>query len=145
MHLDNLTYQARLASYGEFDFAVPFDWLMKDPARNRNHLWFYPHGKAKRGSSFGRPLAWKVIARIALRNILRDGIGARPDSYHSLDDLLGAFAAAYPGKPLRADVRRIALDYMRRYLCTDPADLRGLDYVLKSYGIPCRFSDIKFV
>lgn len=95
MNLETIAKIADLDRFGSFDFAVPIDWMMRDPEKHRPHVWYYPHGN-KRHSLYGRPLAWKAMARLALRNMRKDGIP-------NLDKWLDLWAYCHPGKTIDAD------------------------------------------
>ncbi len=125
MDLDKIVKIAALDKFGSYDYAVPFDWLIKDPENRRPHFWFYPVTK-KRGQLFGRPLKWLAVARLALRVIRRQGI---PD----LDEYLRLWAFTHPGKPLDST----GIDALNRYIKTASiVEQFNLEWVLKYYEIP---------
>lgn len=92
MNICKLATLAGLERFGTYDYAVPYQWLMQDPEKNRPHYWWYPR---KPGNLFGRPLAWRAVARMALWKMRRE---TSPD----IMDFLHAWAVAYPGKELDA-------------------------------------------
>jgi len=127
MNLDKLFKLAALDGHGEWDYAVPSDWLMADPEKRRPHVWFYPHHKAgRKPRMFGRPLAWRAVARLALRRMRRAGIP-------QIDDWIRTWTFTFPGRPLDAAGAR-ALE--KAAAAAGLVRAVNLNIVLRHYGLP---------
>ena len=114
MQLDKIFAAADLRRFGEFDYAVPLEWMLRDPDKHRPHVWFYPSTRTpcgngrKPGNLCGRPLHWRAAGRLALVTLRRAGI---PE----LDTWLRIWAFVHPGKGLDASgilaVKRFLADH----------------------------------
>lgn len=128
MNISALAAAADLDHYGSWDYAVPYQWLMEDPEARRENLWFYP-AKGNR-SMFGRPLSWRVLARLALRRMRRTPT-------HDFSTYAQLWAYLHPGKPLDLAGLTIAAAYLATFSDGGIADW-NLDYLLRHFGIPQR-------
>lgn len=130
MNICKLATLADLERFGTYDYAVPFDWLMQDPEKRRPHFWWYPQ---KRRLLFGRPLAWRTVARLALWKMRRE---TAPD----IMDFLNTWAVAYPEKPLDAYGRKLIARYIESENCREDWQLHmllvNLRYCFKGAGVP---------
>ena len=115
----DLAELSALSRFGEFDYAVPIDWVMVDPEARRPHVWFYP--ATDKRHRHGRPLSWKAMARLAIRRMRKTDAGAW--KYASV------WAIAYPGRPLDS----YGLMRCRQWHGTDEMIRRNLELL----GVPC--------
>lgn len=134
MNICKLATLAGLDRFGSYDYAVPIGWLMEDPEKRRPHFWWYSQ---KPGSLFGRPLAWRAVARLALWKMRREFPGA---SFQDISDFLNTWAVAHPEKPLDAFGRKLIARCIEKEVCRDRFDLHlvlvNLRYCFKSASVP---------
>lgn len=126
MNLETICKIANIDRFGAFDYAVPMEWLMRDPERNRPHFWYYPSAKGKPGRSFGRPLKWMAVARLALRVMRQQGI---PE----LDQWLRMWAYVHPAKGLDQD----GIEAVKRFLDNSNDSMRfHIGSIISRFDIP---------
>lgn len=110
--------------FGTFDYATPINWMMEDSENRREFCWWYP-SKRRPGKMCGRPLSYRALARLALREARKQGV---PDMllYAKL------WAYAHPGRPLD----RAGIDSIRKILAEDPHLAGTVGYVLRRLQVP---------
>lgn len=125
MQLDKLCKLAGIDRLGAWDYAVPMHWMMEDPENRRENVWFYPSGK-KPGRTFGRPLKWKTIGRLALRMMRAAGI---PE----LDEWLRVWAFVHPGRTIDRD----GIEAVKRFIENSSDSMRfHIGAIISHYEIP---------
>lgn len=128
----NLDTLGRLANIdhrlGVYDYAVPIDWMMQDPENRRENVWWYPYDRKKPGNLRGRPLAWKALARLALRNMrqMED-----PQLHHWID----CWTYLHPGKPLDAFGLRLLRRWMDEFEIESLAEANA-HIILSHHDLP---------
>jgi hypothetical protein len=121
MNLCELATLSGLERFGSYDYAVPYDWLMKDPEKRRPHFWWYPRtpevlppgyrkSYRKPGSLMGRPLKWAAVARLALRMLRRGNHDSNTST--DLHLYMEVWKICYPGKPLDAHGEKLVREFL---------------------------------
>ena len=123
-----ITAASGVERFGAFDYAVPHQWLMEDPEKRRHFCWYYPHDVPRpspgRRRPSSRPLAYRALARLALRRIHRTGI-------IDLGLYAKLWAYARPGRGFNP----AGIAAVRSWICTY-GDLGSFDWLFEKLGIP---------
>ena len=145
MDLCKLATLADLERFGSYDYAVPYDWLMKDPEKRRPHFWWYPRTPEvmpasyqksfrKPGSLMDRPLKWAAVARLALK-CMRLGPHESSTSV-DLHRYMEVWRFAHPGKPIDAYGEQLTREWINEKPDRAEANEHIIEFAYRHMDIP---------